>query len=261
MSLVKRKHGKYHSYLLDGLYAPGVTTVNNAALAKGGLVPWATKACASEVLNRWDELLELEPSERYELVRSAPDRDRDEAANRGTEVHDLALLKLTVAGGEVEVPEELVGHVDSYLAFDAQWGVKELLVEQPIAKRQPRYAGTLDLVADLADGKRWLLDLKTNRSGIYPETAFQLAAYRSADFYVDAEGNEQPMPEVDRTGAVWLRADGYDLIPVDAGPREFRLFQMGLEIARVIDRNLREKLDGYDPIGAALAPPLKETVV
>ena len=88
--LTWRKSGTGRTYLVDGLYAPGVTTVNNAALAKGGLVPWATKACANEVLNRWEELLGLTPSERFELVRSAPERDRDEAARRGTEVHLLA---------------------------------------------------------------------------------------------------------------------------------------------------------------------------
>ena len=85
--------------------------------------------------------------------------------------------------------------------------------------------GTLDLVADLADGQRWLLDWKTTASGIWPESALQLAAYRNADFYIDDNGDEQPMPPVDQAGCVWLSADGYDLIPVDAGPDTFRSFR------------------------------------
>lgn len=258
MTLVRRKSGSGHTYLLDGLWAPGVTTVNNAALAKGGLVPWATKACANEVLNRWQELLDLDPSARWEIVKTAPDRDRDEAARRGTEVHTLA--RKILADEEVAVPEELIGHVDSYLKFLDEWGVRELLVETSVASRHPRYCGTLDMVADLADGKRWLVDLKTTRSGVYPENALQLAAYRYAEFYVDAAGDEQPMPAVDDTGVVWIRADGYDLIPVDAGPIHHRLFQMAIEIARLIDHNMREKLDGRDPRGAPLSPPLKEAV-
>ncbi len=255
MSLTKRKHANGHSYLVDGLYAPGVTTVNGAALAKGGLVPWATKACANEVLNRWEELLGLTPSERFEIVRTAPERDRDEAARRGTEVHTLA--RKLLAGEEVEPPEEIAAHVDSYLRFLDEWQVREVLVETPVASRDPRYAGTLDMIADLADGQRWLVDLKTTRSGVYPENCLQLAAYRAAEFYVDAKGVEQPVPQVDATGVVWIRADGYDLIPVEAGSVEFRLFQMAIEIARLIDRNLREKLGGRDRIGAALQPPAR----
>jgi hypothetical protein len=258
VSLVRRNYGSGHSYLVDGLYAPGVTSINDAALAKGGLVPWAAKACANEVLNRWDELAELTPSERFEIVRSAPERDRDEAARRGTEVHDLA-QKLLV-GQEVEVPDELKGHVDSYLAFDREWGVHEVLVETPVASRSPLYAGTLDMIADLADKRRWLVDLKTTRSGVFAENAFQLAAYRYAQFYVDTAGSEQPLPQVEATGVVWIRADGYDLVPVEAGPREFRLFQMAIEIARVIDNRMRDKLGGPDVIGPALTPPLKEKV-
>ena len=91
--------------------------------------------------------------------------------------------------------------------------------------------GTFDLVAKL-HGETWLLDLKTTRSGIFGETALQLAAYRHAEFYLDTEGEEQPMPEVDRVGAIWCRADGYDLIPVEAGADVYRMFQYAQMVAR-----------------------------
>jgi hypothetical protein len=72
--------------------------------------------------------------------------------------------------------------------------------------------------------QRWLLDFKTSKGSPYPEVALQLAAYRYSDFYLDQAGNEQPMPPVDRCGVVWLRADGYDLIPIEAGPEAFEAF-------------------------------------
>ena len=43
------------------------------------------------------------------------------------------------------------------------------------------------------------------------------------------------MPTVDRTGCVWLRADGYDLIPVDTSPTTFRTFLYAQQVARFTD--------------------------
>ena len=255
-SLVRRNHGKGHTYRLDGAHAPGVTNALNAGYPKPAIAQWAARAAADEVLDFWDELAELSPSDRRERVRTAPDRDRDAAARRGTEVHTFA--EKLAAGEEVNVPDELVGHVDAYLRFVEEWDVRELLVEAVIARRKPRYCGTLDLVADLADGKRWLLDLKTTRSGVFSENALQLAGYRFADFYVDGDGLEQPIPAVDRAGVVWLRADRtYELVPVEAGEREFVLFRMVLEVARFADERFAR--DEYvNVIGAPLAPPTKE---
>jgi hypothetical protein len=256
MSLTRRNHGSGHSYELDGRWIPGVTTLISAGFPKGALVPWASKACANEVLDFWDELATLTASERFERVRSAPNRDRDAAARRGTEVHRLA--ERLHAEEAVDVPEELVGHVDSYLQFLADWDVRPILVETSIGRRNGiRYAGTLDLVADLADRRRWLLDLKTTRSGVFDENALQLAAYRFADFYAD-EDRELPMPAVEQCGVVWLRADGYDLYPVEAGEAEFLLFQMVARIARIADRRLGEKLGRRELIGAPLSIPTKE---
>ena len=72
------------------------------------------------------------------------------------------------------MPDELAGHVDNYLALVRDWHPEELLVEATCANRSHAWPGTLDLVADLADGRGWLLDLKTTRSGVYPDTAIQL---------------------------------------------------------------------------------------
>jgi hypothetical protein len=251
VTLTRRNHGTGHSYELDGLWVPGVTTLISAGFPKAALVHWASKACANEVIDFWDELATLSISERFERVRSAPNRDRDAAARRGTEVHKIAQRLL--ANETVDVPEEIDGHVQSYLQFLADWDVRELLVETSVGRRDGiRYAGTLDLIADLRDRRRWLLDLKTTRSGVFEENALQLAGYRFAEFYVDDVGREYPMLKVDQCGVVWLRADGYDLYPVDAGEPEFLLFQMVARIARLADRRMREKLGGRELIGAPL---------
>lgn len=221
--------GRNHSYKLDGEPAPGVTTVIGDGIPKPALSYWAAKSVAEYAVENLDTLATLDRFAAVDLLKGAPWRDRDAAARRGTEVHRLG--EQLVAGQEIEVPDELVGHVDAYLRFLDEWQPVPLLVEAVVINRTHRYMGTLDLVADLADGQRWLLDIKTTRSGVYGETGLQLAAYRNAEHYLDDQGDEQPMPAVDRCGVIWVRADGYDLIPVDTGPDIYRYFRAAQFVA------------------------------
>jgi hypothetical protein len=221
--------GRNHSYKLDGEPTPGVTTIIGDGVPKPALSYWAAKMAAEFTADNLDTLNGLDRFAIVDLVKGAPWRDRDAAARRGTEVHRLG--EQLVAGEEIEVPEELTGHVDAYLRFLDDWQLDPVLVEAVVVNRTHRYLGTLDLVADLNDGHRWLLDIKTTRSGVYGETALQLSAYRHAEHYLDEDGNEQPMPEVDRTGVIWVRADGYDLVPVDTGPDIYRYFRAAQHVA------------------------------
>ena len=243
---VRRNHGRGHSYLLDGEKVPGVTTLIGNGFPKTGLIKWAAEATAAHAVDYWDELADLTPSERLKRLEKAHTKVRDAAGARGTRVH--ALADPLTRGEEVAVPEELAGHVNSCVRFLDEWQVEPVLVERPVFSRRYRYGGSPDLVADLADGKRWLLDWKTNAKGPYGDMAFQLAAYRYADFYLDEAGREIPMPEVDEVGVVWLRADGYDLYPFHADRDVFRQF---LYIAQVAQAN--DACRDYK--GDALLPP------
>ena len=118
-SLVRRNHRGGHTYRLDGEWAPGVTTALNAGYPKPAIATWKANSAGKVVLNEWPHLEALDPSERYDYVRFASNRDRDDGARRGTEVH--ALAQRLAAGDEVDVPEELVGHVDAYLRFVEEW--------------------------------------------------------------------------------------------------------------------------------------------
>jgi hypothetical protein len=223
--------GRGHYYKLDGQKADGVTTILGDGVPKPALTAWAAREVATFAADNLELLAQLERDARIDLLKGSPYRDRERAARRGTEVHRLG--ERLVMGDEVEVPEELAGHVDSYVRFLDEWDVRAEHVELVVGHRRHRYMGSLDLIATLADGRRWLLDLKTTRSGIYSEVALQLAAYRFAEFCLGDDGTEYPMPTVDACGAVWVRADGYDLVPVDAGPATFRTFLYVREVARL----------------------------
>lgn len=244
-----------HWYKLDGHKVDGVTTVINQGIPKPALKAWGERTVAEFAIANLDMVNELvnrdEPDAAIQLLKGAPFRNTDRAARRGTEVHQLA--ERIIHGETVEVPEELTGHVDSYLNFLDDFQPHPVLIEAVLGHRDHQWMGTCDLVADLNDGFRWLLDIKTTRSGIFGETALQLSAYRRAQFHIDTNGNEQPMPAVDKVGAIWVRADGYDLVPVDASPDTYRVFRHAQQIARW------QQVTSKTAIGDVLQPPNRET--
>lgn len=204
--VVRREVGGGHTYLVDGHEVLGVTTILKT-LDKPALINWAANTTAEYAIDHWDELGAMSPSERLNVLKGARWGENRRAIKRGKSVHTLA--EQLAAGVEVDVPEELAGHVESYVRFLDEWNPDPYLSEAVVASRRYRYCGTLDLLAEVG-GRAWLLDVKTGK-GVYGETGLQLAAYAGAEVYVDGEGNEQPMIEVDEVAAVHVRADGYSV--------------------------------------------------
>lgn len=225
--------GRGHSYALDGAPVQGVTTILGKGLPKPALVGWAAREVAEFVASRREILTQLEDAELIDLAKNAPGRLRDRAANRGTEVHRLA--ERLAHGEEVDVPEELAGHVDAYIGFLEAFQPSAALIERPVFNRTYRYAGTMDMLAETPELGRTLFDIKTSGSGIYSDVALQLAAYGHAEFYVDPEGQEVPMPEVDSYAAIWVRADAYDVYPIDVTEREWKTFLWIAQVAWWLD--------------------------
>lgn len=261
-----QRHGNGHSYFLDGEKVPGVTTILSNGIPKPGLVNWAANTVADAVVNGLtlartpdgatrivadnlvQELLDWNESRGSYAIRVGNEklprlalakilaslryRDTDEASKKGTAVHNLA--EKLGRGEEVEVPEHLSGHVDSYLRFLDEWDPQGALLERVVVNRRWRYMGKLDLIADFERYGRGLLDVKTSRSGVYAETALQLAGYRYAETMLDGE-TEVPMPEVDWCGVVWVRADGYDVYRMDVTPATFRTFLYAKQVGEWLD--------------------------
>ena len=241
MSIRRVNHGKGHSYIDTdtGLKIPGVTTITGDGIPKPALLKWSAETTASYAVDHWDELSTKAPSVRLKELYGARYAVKDAAANRGTQVHKLA--ERLVTGEAVPVPDHLAGHVASYVHFLDDFDVQPILVEATVWHPEHGYCGTLDLIADLLDPDdpdqarlRYLLDIKTSRSGVFGEHALQLAGYRHAPVWVDADGTEHDMPTVDATGVVHVRADGYDLVPVEAGEAQFRTFLYAQQIGQFL---------------------------
>lgn len=246
--------GRGHSYLLDGAKVPGVTTVLDKGVPKPALIDWAARQSAAYTIDHWHELLELPPSERLELIRGARWATLKAAGERGREVHEL--VHRYVVGETVKPPDELAGHFDAGCRFVDEWQVQELAIEVAVfhrgddeSGRPLPYGGRFDLLARLADEQVWMLDFKTSLRGVFKEYALQLAAYRYADFFVldgdvDADTGaavEHPMPPIDRTGVVWLSADGsYELVPLEADHTALEVFTAAQVVAAFADSDRDE---------------------
>jgi hypothetical protein len=220
--------GSNHWYKIDGNKADGVTTLIGDGTRKKALEAWGIRSVAQYAATHLDQLNEMRAMGEEAIVaalKQSPYTDRDQAANRGTEVH--ALAEELIHGRPVDVPPELAGHVNSYVRFLDDWQPEPILVERTVAHRKWNYAGTLDSVYRLADGRVVIADIKTSRSGIFAETALQLAAYRFAEVYLDDDGTERPMADLDIDDighGLWIRGDRYDVLPIPCDESVWRAF-------------------------------------
>jgi hypothetical protein len=278
--------GQTHSYSEDGRKVPGVTTILNAGIPKSGLIGWAGSAVAEYVVDRLtlhvdahgetrvvaDDLIrDIRATAKYPVppglprvklakeLSFAPNRDRDAGALKGQQVHDIA-RHLAQTGEWTPGPteEHLEGYADALVDWWHQWDPAGLvLVERPVLNRGAFYAGTFDLIADLRGWGRCLVDYKAGRSGIYGETALQLAAYRYCDIYVDEAGDEQTMPIVNHCLGAWIRPDGsHETYELTAGHEEYRLFRYCYEVAKFLAGPDLFKLDGDPPVRLVKSEPV-----
>jgi hypothetical protein len=98
------------------------------------------------------------------------------------------------------------------------------------------------------------LDLTTSKSGIFREKALQTTAYAHAETYSifgdEAEGAEYPLAElgIEFCGGVHVRADGYDLHPLESGPSVWAYFNR-------LALNYRAAEETKQWVGEADTPP------
>jgi hypothetical protein len=254
--IVRKETARGHHYVdAVGRRVPGVTTIIGDGVPKPALINWAANTTADYAVDKWAELTEMPASKRLDRLKKARYEEKDAAANKGTAVHLIG--EKLVKGEEVQVPDELAGHAESYARFLDEFEVQPIYVEFTVISYRYGYAGTGDLIASvkMPSGERrtLLLDLKTNRSGIFGETSLQIAAYRFADVLIPAgKTAEQPMPEVEGCGAVHVRSDGCSLIPLTAEVEQHRSFLYAKEVGRFVK-------DSRDLVGAAVQPPTTST--
>lgn len=202
---VPARRGGY--YFVNEVKEPlrSVTTMIGQIIAKPALTEWMKKMVAEAVF--------ADPTISIEEALRAPNKPRDKAGNKGSDIHRI--IEAAAQGMEID-PEAYSGehrqHVNAYLQFCAEMPHKIVAAEQTVWSQEYKYAGTLDAIIELADGRTMLVDYKTNKS-VYPlDMAMQLSFY----WVALAEKGRTP----DGMAIVHLRVDGtyawHELKPVPA---------------------------------------------
>lgn len=202
-----------HRYSLDGEWVPSVTSATSV-LDKPALRAWYARQAAQWAASNPDQLTALGHDTFVDTACGAPQRAMNAAAGKGTDLHAHAQQLATT--GATDAPEDQWPYVEAAADFLDTHQVETLASEAFCFHDTFSYAGRLDLLATLSDGALWLLDFKTG-SGVYPDVALQLAAYRYASHLVkDLAADDEQMPPIARCGVVWVRPEGWQLIPVNA---------------------------------------------
>lgn len=205
---------------------PSVTGVIKLIDKSGPLMGWAKRETAASAVRNLDALMAMRneggADAAINWLKTIPDYQRDRAADRGTSVHQIA-EEIIRGTPPTEIPEELAPYINSYLAFIRTWSPKWVAVEQMVCSLKYGYAGTFDAFADI-DGERWLLDIKTS-TGVYSETALQLAAYAGAEF-IGLPGNAKRfrVPRAQRFGVIHVTPTGAELVPYAVTKDTFTVF-------------------------------------
>lgn len=213
-------NGRVYTHPLTGEKWPSITTVIGC-LDKPALPRWAAKAAAEYAAESWDSLSALGADERVTLIKGAPWRESDKAANLGTSVHDAVdhwcrnEAMPTWADGVEPFMEQFVAFLE---AREPEFVENEFTV----INRTVGYAGTGDFLA-VINGLLTCVDVKTGK-GIYPEVAMQLAALAKAEAILRPDGTEVPLPAAEVLGVLHLRPKSWALVPVLPHDASFTAF-------------------------------------
>lgn len=247
-------------YEIGGTKYPSVNSILDV-LHSIGLSVWKDFTNARFTVANYDfigqQLREGLEDEAVRLIARAADRERDEKAAIGTEVH--AAAEAIALGHEPTEPScpEVAEMVRYFRDFLETMRPEYVMTEAPVFHEPHGYAGTLDAVAaisldrfndqtlghmmrsDTWDVATWrkhprnvqfVIDYTTGR-GVYESKALQVTAYRHARTVALPDGSFPVLPYTHGGFVLQLRpsterdgAGGWRLVPVDTSPKTMAVF-------------------------------------
>lgn len=264
----RKNVGSSHSYTLDGHRIPGVTSIIGKVLDKPALVAWAARETAAFADEHWERLSRMRSADRLKELEQARFRTNKAAVVRGNRLHEFG--QKVAAEGAAAVPLEYREAAEAYARFLDRWQLEPLCLETPVCNTEYRYGGTLDAIMRTPKLGTILMDVKTG-SGVYSETALQLAAYRYADVrlteipqrgprggVLPSTWQEEPMVDVDACYVAHVQANDVELVPLKAGSDEYETFLYLLEVfeswVKRTSWNFRDDPSYDPPVGKPIWP-------
>lgn len=195
-NIVQKMVDDTHYYWVDGEFFPSVTRILDVAAPKEyGLINWFKNNTAEDI-----------------------EAKSKEAVDNGTLVHDACEKLLN--GIEISIKDypvrakkalmSLASEDSQKLGWFETYKPTNITTEQMVASKELKYAGTLDLVCNI-NGKRCLVDFKTNKSAIYFSNKLQVMAYKKA--YEESTGDKIDECYVLRLGS--QHKVGYEFLKVE----------------------------------------------
>jgi hypothetical protein len=243
--LGQERGGRYYSW--GGQLFRSVTTIIKGGLPAPAIVGWGMRGVAEAAIRHYAILgqhIDAGDSQgAIDWLKGAPYRDRDRRADLGKQVHAFAEA-FVLEAPYPELPEDLQPYGRAFVSWLETFRPEFYCVEAPVLSRTEHHAGQLDAIIDVdhpglamlfgVAGRpvRLLIDYKTGASGVYPESALQLAAYRHSEFIGLPDYTEEPMPEVDGAAVLWLQPDRFELLPVQADEAIYTAFRYVREVYR-----------------------------
>lgn len=236
-------NGRYYTDPAGGPDLVSVTNVLDTSVNKTrALMPWAVKVTLEWILDHRMEVARRAITDRDALLKELKQihrNVRDQASDLGTLIHKAAESRLLGAPFAVERP--VAPYLHQLEMFLSYWGVDidkhVVAAEITCLHRRLGYAGTADLMIWLPTGEDralelWLIDFKTSATrsakAVYPENTQQLAALRYCETVLLPDDTEQPMPEIQKTGVLNLRAKSHALVEMPANRDAHKAFRGAL---------------------------------
>ena len=213
-----------------GLWVPSITNIVDVR-NKPHLINWASRKALREAIDaeRLNPGYLVNNTEKaLQRFYNAGDRERDESAAKGTVIHYACEL---IANGH-DVPQGLLSPsqaqaVQRYREWTEEFQPEIIGTEVTVFGTTPHgnYAGTADLLCRI-NGSVVALDIKTNKTGLHTDVAYQLSAICHAD-KVSLDGGKtlQDMPRVDAAYGLHLNTTAYTFAPVVVDGEPWETFQ------------------------------------
>lgn len=211
---------------------PGVTSVVDM-LPKPWLKFWAAKLVAETAVFNPGWIATAvggDPQGAVDYLKRAPMRNTGAAADIGSEAHEVWEK---MARGE-KLPRQhpdMEPFVRGFREFLDVFEPEFLHIEETVWSETHGYAGSFDSIVRISAEKLdqdedaiVILDNKTTRSGVHAEVALQLNAYARADYILNKDGSQTPLPEINAAAVFHCRPEGWQLVPVRLGDDLFSLF-------------------------------------
>lgn len=217
--------GRVYENPLTRSVVPSITAVCGM-LDKSALKFWAARQCAEYADANWP-MLSTAP-DRFDLIRNAPWRTSEKAADAGNIVHgwiDEHIKTGALPTGELLAVSTLTTRRmwGSFMRFVEVYQPQFTDAEFTVWSEQFGYAGTMDWSAKIGD---WLVlgDTKTGK-GTYPEVGLQVSAGAFADYIIEPDGTQRPIPKYDRYAVLHVRPTFVKLQPLQCIPECFEAFK------------------------------------